>query len=197
MSLPKSSHDLLMAIKSTKSGQLDVSKFSSEELDEAVEDIHATFRFKGGLTRIKNLDGDELEAAESIKNQFYEALTSGRVSYQQLANGRVGVGLGVEDNPQASSQISDPSISTISLRASAGAVKTYWWGLRIYINHSMAQGLVEGGLTASVVVATLGAPAWIAPIIGAAVAWIKASDKNGRGIYLYVTWATVWWIGPA
>lgn len=73
--------------------------------------------------------------------------------------------------------------------------RTYWWGIRIDMDHEAMLALAGGGQAVVDLLGVLGVTAWIGWIIAGVIGIWSAFDR-GNGVTFFVTWSGVHWFTP-
>ncbi len=72
---------------------------------------------------------------------------------------------------------------------------SYWWGVRVEVDHEGMLALAEGGGATVALLTALGVTA-IAAVVIAGVIGIWSAFDRGNGVIFFVTWAGVHWFTP-
>lgn len=73
--------------------------------------------------------------------------------------------------------------------------RTYWWGIRIDMDHDAMLALSGGGQAVVDLLGALGVTAWIGWIIAGVIGIWSAFDR-GNGVTFFVSWSGVHWFTP-
>lgn len=72
---------------------------------------------------------------------------------------------------------------------------TYWWGVRIEVDHEAMLALAAGGAATAGLLAAAGVTAFVGAIVAAVIGIWSAFDR-GNGVIFFVTWSGVHWFTP-
>lgn len=200
--MPLSQHgrELLIMITQSGEGQIDVSNIPKEILDDVVDEVGGLVTFHKSLRLNQavatGLKADEKKAANALLEQVKQGILDGKATLARGPMGHVVTMPGIES---AATPLMQPQLkAALPYQAKVKSLKKWGitYGYRIWLNHAAVQDLATGGAAAAAVLAWLPVAGWIVTVISAAALVLKKFDK-GNGVYFYITFAGVWWVGSA
>jgi len=198
--MPLSQHgrELLLKITQSGAGQIDVSSIPREILDDVVDEVGGLVTFHKSLRLNQavatGLKADEKKAANILLEQVKQGILDGKATLARGAMGHIVTMPGIESAATPLTQ----SKAALPYQVKVKSLKKWGitYGYRIWMNHAAVQDLANGGATAAAVLAWLPVAGWIVAAISIAAGALKIFD-NGNGVYFYITFAGVWWLGSA
>jgi hypothetical protein len=144
------------------------------------------------LTKVQRFsDTDLLDALRSAKPN--ERLEFGYVSPYQMeaAVRKLSVPSGHQNIEQQDANIARDLIDL----GSHVSQTTYWWGVRLEVDHEAMLALAAGGAATAGLLAAIGVTALVAGIIAGVIGIWSAFDR-GNGVIFFITWSGVHWFTP-
>jgi hypothetical protein len=190
--MPLNVNQLLTELANAKRGAPVAAKATPDEVEDAFEALDSMFSFNrwtGGL-RVNPLSGLDPKnpAIQKLLAEFGRMVLGSQARVMRGPGGRW-VPVDVDGELEKSGVRPNPCTWRWKKR-------TYWWGVRINLNHCAVEWLGGASTGAAGAVAAFGLAAWIGAVLLAIAATLKAFDVHGTGVFVYITWAGISWVTP-